>query len=105
MLLVAAMGCRSDPTGGSVEGRAIYDSVCAACHGPSGKPTEAMVARLGVKDLTDPALRARLTPARVEQQVRDGSSNKLMPAFSGALTDDQIRAISEFVAGPGFMHR
>ena len=102
VVLGLVVACKADPTGGSTEGASIYDSVCASCHGPTGKPTEANAARLGVKDLTDPALRARMTPASVEQQVRNGSPNKLMPAFSGALTDAQIEAISEFVASPAF---
>jgi len=103
--LVALAGCKTDPTGGSSDGREIYQSMCSSCHGPTGKPPEAMISRLGVRDLTDPEVRARLTPAHVEQQVRQGSTNKLMPSFAGALSDAQIEAVSGFVASPELMKR
>ena len=61
-----------------------------------------MVARLAVRDLTAREFRVRATPALIENQVRGGSKNKLMPAFAGALTDDQIRAVSAYVASPSF---
>ena len=61
-----------------------------------------MVARLNVRDLTAPEFRARASAALVEQQVRHGSANKLMPAFEGALSDAQIRAVSALVASPRF---
>ena len=96
-------GCKGKVAGGSTNGSTVFQSICAACHGQTGRPTEANVARLGVKDLTAPELRARITPQLVENQVRHGSQNKLMPAFEGALTDDQIRAVAAYVASDQFM--
>lgn len=77
--------------------------MCSTCHGPTGKPPEAMVARLGVRDLTDPVVRTKLTPAHVSLQVRMGSKNKLMPSFAGAMTDEQIKAVAAYVASPSFV--
>lgn len=94
--------CTRDATGGSVDGATVYQSACAMCHGAEGKPNATMVAQLAVRDLTDAELRTRITPALVEKQVRLGSPNKLMPAFVGALTDDQIRAVAAYVASPQF---
>ena len=62
-----------------------------------------MIARIGVRDLTDREFRARVTPALVEHQVRVGSKSKLMPAFEGALGDAQITAVAAFVASPAFV--
>jgi mono/diheme cytochrome c family protein len=100
-VLVAA--CNSSPVaGGTTDGPKVFSSVCATCHGPTGKPTQAMVARLNVRDLTAADFRARVTPALVDNQVRHGSKNKLMPAFEGALSDDQIKAVAAYVASPAF---
>lgn len=102
-LLLVLAACKADATDGSVEGPKIFSTMCASCHGPSGKPPEAMVARLGVRDLTSPELRTRVTPELIESQVRKGSANKLMPALEGALTDAQIKAVSAWVASPEFL--
>jgi mono/diheme cytochrome c family protein len=100
---IALIGCEQQVAGGSTNGARVFQSVCAACHGATGKPSETNVARLGVKDLTSPELRHRITPALVEKQVRKGSENKLMPAFEGALTEEQIAAVSAYVASPAFL--
>jgi cytochrome c oxidase cbb3-type subunit 3 len=96
--------CHGNPAGDAKDGAQIFQSVCVACHGPTGKPSESMVARLGVKDLTAPELRAKITPELVEKQIREGSANKIMPSFAGALTDSQIRAVAAYVASPQFVH-
>jgi cytochrome c oxidase cbb3-type subunit 3 len=100
MMLLAACG---NPAGNAAGGAEVFAKVCAACHGPTGKPDAAMVARLGVHDLTDPTFRDKVTPELVEHQVREGSKNKLMPSFVGAITDEQIRAVAAYVAGDGFV--
>ena len=103
VLVVAVAACHADATGGSVDGRRIFATTCATCHGPDGKPPDAMVARLNVRDLTSRELRARVTQKLVAKQVRMGSENHLMPAFAGALTDEQIEAVAKFVASPQFL--
>jgi mono/diheme cytochrome c family protein len=102
-LAVACAACGGDVTGGSVEGAELFGRLCAACHGPDGKPPEAMALRLGVRDLTAPELRARITPALVEQQIWRGSENKLMPSFQYMLSPAQVRALAEHVASPEFL--
>ncbi len=101
----AGAACSGDATGGSVEGPELFAKLCSACHGPDGKPPAAMELRLGVRDLTAPELRARITPALVEQQLRRGSDNKLMPSFVGLASDAQIKALAAYVASPAFLGR
>lgn len=103
VLAACAAACSGDATGGSVEGPELFAKLCSACHGVTGKPPAAMELRLGVRDLTAPAVREKLTPALVEGQIRRGSENKLMPAFEGLINDAQIKALAAFVAGPAFL--
>jgi mono/diheme cytochrome c family protein len=105
LVAAACAACSGDATGGSSDGPELFAKLCTACHGSDGKPPAAMELRLGVRDLTAPALRARITPAIVEQQVRRGSDNKLMPAFEGLINDAQIKALSAYVASPAFLSR
>lgn len=103
LAFAAAVGCeRGAVVGTSTDGAQVYQSVCATCHGMDGKPTGAMAARLGVRDLTSTEFRARATTALVEGQVRNGSANKLMPAFGGAISEEQIKAVSAYVASGEF---
>jgi mono/diheme cytochrome c family protein len=101
---VAVAGCGNAAGGARAsDGQAVFQSLCASCHGSDGRPPAAMVARLGVRDLTAPEFRARATPTVVEYQVRTGSKNKLMPAFAGAIDDAQITAVAAYVASPQFV--
>jgi mono/diheme cytochrome c family protein len=104
-LAVLGPACDRGPDTTTADGAAIYAKYCMTCHGSTGKPSEVMVAQLKVRDLTAPDVRATLTPERVRRQVRDGSQNKLMPAFGGVLDDAQITAVAAYVASPGFLSR
>jgi mono/diheme cytochrome c family protein len=99
VLLLAA--CNPDIA--SKDGAEVFAKICATCHGPDGRPTAANVARLGVKDLTAPEFRARVTRLLVANQIKTGSQNKLMPSFAGALSDEQIDAVAAYVASPAFV--
>lgn len=97
-LLLLTASCGGSMATASTDGAEVFSTICASCHGPDGKPPEAQIARLGVRDLTAAEFRARVTAELVENQVRHGSTNKLMPPFEGALTDAQIKAVSSYVA-------
>ncbi|MBA3818561.1 MAG: cytochrome c [Deltaproteobacteria bacterium] len=102
-VVTALAACKPEAAGSTVDGADLYSKMCVTCHGSTGQPSPTMVARLGVRDLTAAELRDRITPVLVEQQVRKGSVNKLMPAFEGALTDAQIKAIAAYVSSPQFL--
>jgi mono/diheme cytochrome c family protein len=102
--IVALGGCdRPTISADVVEGPKLYAAYCAVCHGATGKPPASMVAQIGVRDLTTTEIRARISKELVEKQVRKGSPNRLMPAMEGMLTDEQIKAVSAWVASPEFL--
>lgn len=94
---LAASGCKRTIAGGSTDGAKVFAAACAQCHGPTGKPPPQMASSLGVRDLTDADFQARRTRELVDHQVRRGSANGRMPAFTGAITEAQIAAVVEFV--------
>ena len=100
-LVLAA--CKQPVPADSKDGEAIYAAYCASCHGPEGRPPAAMIARLGVRDLTLPELRQRVTAELVARQIKKGSDNKLMPSFDGVLHDVQITAVAKWVADQAFV--
>lgn len=99
------VGACGDPTGGSTEGPVLFAKLCTQCHGPTGKPTESMAQALKVRDLTDPAVRATLTQARVKEQILQGSATKTMPSFQGLVTDAQADALAAWVVSEQFLTR
>ena len=76
------------------DGAAIYKSKCAMCHGPAGVPSAGMAKMLGIKPVSDPAMKA-VTEAQVENTVRKGSPNGKMKPIAG-LTDAQVKAVAEY---------
>lgn len=97
--LVMAAGCKPEVAGGRADGAEVFSQVCARCHGPAGQPPEGMVARLGVKPLTSAHVQAEMSDADIRKQILEGSANKQMPAFAGALTDAQVEAVIDYVRG------
>ena len=59
---------------------------CAKCHGKDGAAHSKMAHRLGVRDLTDPA---------VQKTLADGKAK--MKPFGDKLSDDECRALVGFV--------
>jgi mono/diheme cytochrome c family protein len=94
---VLAAGCRREVASGQVDGAAVFAVACARCHGPRGVPERAMVATLGVKDLSAPELHVRLSDEAIRRQILEGSKNHQMPAFAGALSDSQIDGLVRHV--------
>ena len=40
------------------DGAAIYKAKCAMCHGPTGTPSAGMAKAMGIKPVSDPAIKA-----------------------------------------------
>ncbi len=82
-------------------GRKIFETVCAACHGPTGRadPTNPTVQALDPKpaDLSDPLFNSREPAEDWEIVVTHGGPalglSAAMPAQQGALSEEDIRNV------------
>ena len=74
----------------SAAGREVFVANCGSCHA---------LCDAGTSGAIGPALdRVGLDAAAVETQVRNGGGG--MPAFEGQLSDEEITAVSAYVAEP-----
>ena len=78
-----------------IRGEAIYKAKCAMCHGAAGTPSAGM-AKMGVKPVSDPAIKKLTADAdvclRQERQGQDAGR-------STGLTDAQIKDVITFFRG------
>jgi cytochrome c5 len=79
--LAGAVGFAQSP------GEATYKAKCSACHGATGTPSAGMAKMMGIKAVTDPAIKA-LTVDQMISAVKNGKGK--MKPISG-LSDDQIK--------------
>jgi mono/diheme cytochrome c family protein len=69
-------------------GADTYKTKCQSCHGAAGVPNPGMAKAMGIKPVSDPAVKG-LTEAKMIATTTNGSGK--MPAFKGKLTDAQIK--------------
>jgi mono/diheme cytochrome c family protein len=70
-------------------GEAIYKAKCQSCHGAEGTPNPGIAKMMGVKPVSDPAVKSQ-TEAQMIAVTTNGKGK--MPAFKGKLTDAEIKA-------------
>ena len=75
------------------DGAAIFKQNCANCHGDDGKG----VSSLKTPDFTNPAVQAGLTDQQIEDTIRHGKKDTMMPAWEGKLSDAQIHSLRGFL--------
>jgi cytochrome c6 len=74
------------------DGAATFKSKCAMCHGPAGTPNPAMAKAMGIKPVSDPAIKA-LTVDQVIATVKNGKG-KMKPI--AGLTDPQVKDVAAY---------
>jgi mono/diheme cytochrome c family protein len=75
------------------DGRAVYTSLCVACHQQNGQGLDKVAPTLVGSNF---ALGAPHVPARILINGKEGSTG-LMPPLGATLTDDQIAAVLTYV--------
>ena len=76
------------PPGGSQDAAQLFEGACASCHGPRGE------GGLSGVPLEETATDDR---QQVIAAIRNGVGR--MPASSGGLSDEQLKALADYVAG------
>ena len=74
-------------------GEAVYKANCQSCHGSAGTPNPGISKAMGVKPATDPDYK-KTSEADMIAAVKNGKGK--MNAFSGKLTDAQIKDSVDF---------
>lgn len=72
-------------------GKAVYDSKCAACHGPQ------LQGMIGPNLIDDYWLHGHGKLIEIAGVIRKGVLDKGMPPWEGALKDDEIKAVTAFI--------
>ncbi|MGD0681244.1 MAG: cytochrome c [Terracidiphilus sp.] len=69
------------------EGQAVYKAHCQSCHGSAGVPNPNMARMMGIKAVTDPAIKTLTVPQMITA-VKNGKG-KMKPI--AGLTEAQIK--------------
>ena len=91
LLLAVVLGLLIPTAVFAQSGPDTFKAKCAMCHGPDGK--KAMPA-MGVKPLTSPEVQ-KLSVDEIAAVITNGKG-KMQP-YKGKLSDEQIKAVAEFV--------
>ncbi len=80
---------------------ANYNKHCVSCHGKDGAGKTTMGRKVGAKDYTDPKVIAEIKDDHAIKQIKEGMKDKagkeLMKPFADKLSDDDIKALLEYM--------
>lgn len=83
-----------------LRGRQLFVTHCAFCHAEDGSGRNWIGTFLEphARDLTQSALRVRLTPARLRRTILEGLPGTAMPAWKTVLGDGDVDALMDFLS-------
>lgn len=91
MAVLAATVCLAGSMGfAQSAGEAVYKANCQSCHGSTGTPSAGIAKMMNVK----PASEYKSSEKEMIEAVKNGKEK--MKAFSGKLTDDQIKSAVDY---------
>ena len=83
----------------AADGKDLFETNCAKCHGVDGKGATKMGMKVGAKDLTDAKLQSELTDDKIATTIKEGfkeGDKTKMKAFPDLSADD-IKALVGYV--------
>jgi cytochrome c6 len=75
--------------------KSIYQMRCSACHGVDGKGT-GFGNSMGARSYSSPEV-MKMSDAALFNIIKNGKAK--MPAFSGKLSDDEIKSVVRYIRG------
>lgn len=79
-----------------VDAAALFGKTCASCHGAQGTPNPAMAhAMAGIPDFRSAAM-ASVSDSVLREVIANGKG-RMMAAYKGRLTPEQIAALARYV--------
>ena len=78
------------------DGKALYDSKCAMCHGADGVAKE-MWAKKGARNFNDPAWQKERTDEQLYKDTAEGITEKKMPAYKDKMKPEEITAVVKYI--------
>jgi mono/diheme cytochrome c family protein len=100
VLLAVTLFAASAVCGFSAEAKENWEQHCAKCHGADGKGGSKMGQKLGVRDYTDPAVKATIKDEEAFKALKEGltkNGKQVMKPFSPELTDEELKALVAYV--------
>jgi cytochrome c oxidase cbb3-type subunit 3 len=82
------------------DGKAVYSSKCALCHGKDGAPLPAF-AKKNAPDFGDAGWQKRRTDAQIKKGIADGNPGTMMRAFKKSLSPAEIDALTAYIRALG----
>lgn len=82
----------------AADAAALWDKNCASCHGKDGKGQTKMGEKLKVRDLTDPAVKAKVTKASAADSMKKGveqDGKVVMKPYNDKLSEEEIQALAD----------
>jgi mono/diheme cytochrome c family protein len=86
-------------TASASDGKTLFETNCAKCHGADGKGNTKIGIKAGAKDLTDAKLQSELTDDKIATSIKSGikeGDKTKMKAFPELAADD-IKALVSYV--------
>jgi mono/diheme cytochrome c family protein len=92
-LVAAALLISISAARAAEDGKALFESKCAMCHGTNGVPKPTAK---GSPTLSDPKWQKSTTVEAIEKRLTDGQP-PTHKSFKDKLTPEQIKAVAEYV--------
>lgn len=89
------------PAAAQVDAPALFASNCAKCHGLDGSGTGPTVLDRPARNFKEGGFSFGNTPAVIARTIAHGIPGSPMPSFEGAFSDEQLRALAEYVVTLG----